>query len=180
MSDITRERSARARRVLGLAAFFGSLAITRQTEVIGLPQQTLSCAVVVVVAWAQLPQVMLAGVIRGSMHVRQESGSGDSGMLATIAAFLSDAIGPCPLCGPTVALPEPLSCLTLSETARVLASWARCWVPPLIVRRDLGHGLLLCQTYIYPPYSRQTILSRQAPHSCQTIRLRPLCCPSPL
>jgi hypothetical protein len=68
-------RGLRARcRVLGLAAFFGSLAITRQTEVIGLPQQTLSCAVVVVVAWAQLPQVMLADVIRWTVAVRPESG----------------------------------------------------------------------------------------------------------
>src|SRR5262245_41265945 len=45
---------------LDLTAFLGSLAITRETEVIGLPQQTLACAVVVVAAGAQLSQVMLA------------------------------------------------------------------------------------------------------------------------
>jgi hypothetical protein len=57
---------------LGLTAFLGSLAITRETEVIGLPQQTLACAEVVVAAGAQLSQVMLAGVIRWCIAVRQK------------------------------------------------------------------------------------------------------------
>src|SRR5215470_5082185 len=52
-------------RALGLTAFLGSLAITCETEVIGLPQQTLACAVVVMAARTQLPQVVLASVIRG-------------------------------------------------------------------------------------------------------------------
>ena len=89
-------RGLRARcRVLGLAPFLGSLSIARQAEVIGLPQQTLTCAMVVMAARAQLPQAMLAGVIRGYMHVRQENGRGQSGMLA-VAVFLSDAIGVVP------------------------------------------------------------------------------------
>ena len=58
----------------GLTAFLGSLAITRETAVRGLPQQTLACAVVVMLAWAELPQVMLAGVRRGYSGVRQDSG----------------------------------------------------------------------------------------------------------
>jgi len=56
-------------RVLGLTALLGSLTITRQTQVIGLPQQTLSCTMVLMAARAQLPQVMLAGVIRGYIGV---------------------------------------------------------------------------------------------------------------
>ena len=39
-------------RVLGLTAFLGSLALTRETAVIGLPQHILSCAMVVMLAWA--------------------------------------------------------------------------------------------------------------------------------
>jgi hypothetical protein len=56
-------------RVLSLTALLGLLTITRQTQVIGLPQQTLSCAMVVMATRAQLPHVMLAGVIRGYIGV---------------------------------------------------------------------------------------------------------------
>ena len=61
-------------RALGLTVFLGSLALTRETEVIGLPQQTLACIVVVMAAGTQLSQVMLAGIICWYIAVRQDRG----------------------------------------------------------------------------------------------------------